>query len=527
MNLLMAASENDGIRGAKVGGIGDVIRDVPPELAKFGHYVTVLVPSYGFLHSLNESRWIARVDFSFGGSLHQAEIYDVQGKSPVRGVRHLVLDHPALGSEKARPSTSIYSFDPPHRPFATDATRFALFCAAGAQAMVDGVFGPLDCIHLHDWHTAFLLVLRRYNPAVQVLKSIRTVFTIHNLALQGIRPFRGDASSLDAWYPDMSYDEGLLADPRWTNCINPMASAVRLADVVHTVSPTYADEILRPDKKPQYHGGEGLETDLNQARSHHRLFGILNGCPYDPETDTGRVEWPEAVERMTDAVIGWMGGKNALLPAHFVAYARLQSLLRMGRRPSVILTYVGRITEQKMYLMMQSGSDNRSGLEGILGHLKGRGIFIMLGTGDREYETALNDMASRFDHFVFLNGYSDACASLLYREGDLFVMPSSFEPCGISQMLAMRSGRPCLVHGVGGLNDTVQNRVNGFVFTGDTVTEQVDNFVRGYIEAVDIKQNHPDKWQKIQEQAAASRFSWERSVREYMRDLYRFPSENE
>ncbi len=135
-------------------------------------------------------------------------------------------------------------------------------------------------IHLHDWHAALLLVLRRYHPAYQRLQQIHCAYTIHNLALQGIRPLLGHASSLAAWYPGLAYESAVLADPRWSNCINLMAVGIRLADAVHAVSPSYAEEILRPSAVTAhgYYVGEGLEIDLRKTQAEGRVFGILDGC---------------------------------------------------------------------------------------------------------------------------------------------------------------------------------------------------------------------------------------------------------
>jgi starch synthase len=130
-------------------------------------------------------------------------------------------------------------------------------------------------------------------------------------------------------------------------------------------------------------------------------------------------------------------------------------------------------------------------------------------------------MSALFGNFIFLNGYSEKCADALYASGDLFLMPSSFEPCGIGQMLAMRDGQPSVVHHVGGLKDTVRHNYNGFVFTGKGLTEQVDNFIHTTKAALDMKKNSPDQWEKICRQAAEERFDWQKSAAEYINSLYR------
>jgi starch synthase len=223
-----------------------------------------------------------------------------------------------------------------------------------------------------------------------------------------------------------------------------------------------------------------------------------------------------------EKILNWAGKRDTVSTDLFVAHARLTDLGSGSNagRPKTIITSVSRVVEQKLLLMRASGSRGVSGLEGILTELGGKGIYILLGTGDRQYETFLTEMSSRFDNFIFLNGYAEDCADALYANGDLFLMPSSFEPCGISQMLAMRDGQPCLVHEVGGLKDTVKNDHNGFTFKGDTVEGQVDNFVSIFKKAINLKKNAPGQWQQICENAAACRFSWADTISRYFRELY-------
>lgn len=522
MNILIVASENGGLSGGKVGGIGDVVRDIPSEISKQNSNVTVVTPSYGFLHQRAGARWIDSVTVSFFGFSHKVEIYQVPGNKPHPKVKHFVMDHPLFNFyDPVRGYHQIYIDDPPDRPFATDATKFAFFGLAVAEGVKKNIFGDLDCIHLHDWHAAFVLILRRFHPDYQFLQSIRAVYTIHNLALQGIRPFRWDESSLEAWCHNLSYQGEALADPRWPECVNLMAVGIRLSDAVHTVSSSYAEEILHPTDKPRYYGGEGLEADLQSAQKEGRLFGILNGCAYPENRVPLKLHFSELLKLFKKKIVSWTGGRDTVSTDFFVAYARLMNLddSKAGR-PQTIITTVSRVVEQKMLLMRVSGSSVTSGLEGILKQLGGEGIYILLGTGDRQYEKFLTQMSSRFDNFIFLNGYSEDCANALYASGDLFLMPSSFEPCGISQMLAMREGQPCLVHEVGGLKDTVKNEQNGFTFKGNTVEEQVDDFVSGFKKAINLKKKSPGQWQQIRWNAAASRFSWEDAVSRYFRELY-------
>lgn len=518
LNILMVAAENDALPGGKVGGIGDVVRDVPPALARRGCKVTVITPSYGSLATLPGERRVGALAVGFGGSSQRVELYEVPGRQTHEGVRHWVADHPQFA---ACGSGRVYCDDPPTSPFATDATKFALLCAAVAEAVVQDMFGPLDILHLHDWHAAFLLILRRYHPAFRSLHDIRSVYTMHNLALQGVRPFGGHPSSLTAWYPGLIYDPGTLADPRWPNCVNPMAVGIRLADAVHVVSPAYAEEILYPSAVAirGYYGGEGLEGDLHAARSEGRLFGILNGCEYPSESATPVLEWPALKTLLQDQVLRWAGSSANLSTAHFIAHARLSTWT--DRRPKTILTSISRITDQKVRLLRQPDDRGRPALEGVLEALGDRGVYLFLGSGDPDFENFLTATSARFPNFVFLRGYSEAVSNALYGAGDLFLMPSSFEPCGIGQMLAMRAGQPCLVHHVGGLKDTVQDGETGFAFTGGSLIEQATRLVEKLRYTLNLRENKPERWETIRRAAAAARFSWDSSVNAYIEQLYR------
>ena len=518
-HVLMLAAENDALPGGKIGGIGDVVRDVPPALAAQDCTVSVVTPAYGVFSQHPGAQHISRVKVDFAATQHTVHLYKVPGRQKVNNVSHWVLDHPLFSAcGKGR----IYCDDPPQQPFATDASKFALFCLAATEAILQGSFGTLDVIHLHDWHAAFLLILRRYNPRYQALRQLRCVYTIHNLALQGIRPFAHSGSSLDTWYQGLQYDHELLADPRWPDCVNPMAVGIRLADAVHVVSPAYAEEILRPSAVAIHgqYGGEGLEADLRTAQAEQRLFGILNGCEYPEDATTDcKNEWASLLTLMRAQALQWAGSSATLASAHYIAHTRLNAM--NTERPSILLTSIGRITDQKVRLFRETTSREHTALEELLQTLGERGLLLLLGSGDPDYEQFFSMTAARFDNFVFLNGYSDALSQALYAQGDLFLMPSSFEPCGISQMLALRAGQPCLVHHVGGLRDTVTDNKTGFTFTGNSPTQQADQLVATVQRALTVHAKDPEQWQALCQAAAAERFRWSDSIAAYLERLYR------
>ncbi len=512
--LLMLAAENDALPKGKVGGVADVLRDAPIALAQRGWQVDVLTPAYGRLSILKHEK-LAELQCRFAGTRENLSLHRIEPRFPTPGVQHWVLNHSIFGQDATAP---IYVDDERASPFETDATRFALFCQAAAQALVDGKLLAPNLLHLHDWHSALLLLLREFDPNYKKLKKLRCVYTIHNLSLQGIRPLRGYDSALESWWPQLKYREDLVTDPRWPDCLNPVATAIRLADRVHTVSPSYAKEILRPSatKTQGYHGGEGLEADLLAAKKSAKLFGILNGCAY-PGPKVSR-SWSKLRSLMQAELLNFAATGPQLASAHFVAKERLAKL--PSKRPPVLLTMVGRLVEQKLRLLREPTGNAVSALEELLENLGDGALLIVLGTGTADYEEFLSKISTRHPNLVYLQGYSEDLANALYATGDLFLMPSLYEPCGISQMLAMRAGQPCIVHAVGGLADTVADGVNGFTFSGDSLTSKVNDLLSTTQKAVKLADSNSPSWKAIVKAAAAERFSWSQTAAAYEERLY-------
>lgn len=522
-NILMIAAENDALPRAKVGGIGDVVRDLPKALAKQGHCCHVVIPSYGYLHELSEAIPVHHYSTFFAGGVESLTLYRIDhdtlhpGFYPKSKVTLWVLEHPGFYPFG---KGVLYCDDGKNRPFASDATKYALFGAAVAQAIVNGCFGDLDVLHLHDWHAAFVAILRAYEPRYTALQKLHTVYSIHNLSLQGIRPFKGDVSSFKTWFPSLSYEENAICDPRNRHCINPMRAAIVLADKVHAVSPTYAQEIQQPSHPEEmFYGGEGLQDDLIRANQHGRLIGILNGCEY-PEGEVYRkLNKERLVEVLSGAVTAFAASQTALQTAHWLAHIRLEQWRQAGGK-GFVLTSVGRITEQKVRILKEEVHINgvhATVLEHILQCLQDKGVLLLLGSGDADYEQFLCQASASHAHFIFLRGYSDAASRALYSSGDLFLMPSSFEPCGISQMLAMRAGQPCLVHGVGGLNDTVEDKRTGFVFRGRNGEEQGTQLVNYLTQILDMP---AQALRTVSKNAERTRFTWDQVAEQYSELLY-------
>lgn len=515
MNIVMVAAENGAIEGGKVGGIGDVVRDIPLALAAAGNTVHVVTPGYNLFSKRPGAKLITEVSVSFAGQQEQVQIYTLP--APQKGVKLWVFEHSLFAAGGAG---AVYCNDPDNRPFATDAMKFALFCVAVSEACINDVFKKVDVLHLHDWHAAMVAVLAAYDPRYKALNSSRLVYTIHNLSLQGVRPFEGDSSSLKNWFPALKFDPKQIADPRAKDCINPMRAGINLSDRVHAVSPTYATEIVVPSKPEQgYYGGEGLELDLQRAESEERLHGILNGCEYPKVDAVTERSMKDVLADFEEQVVSWLGLNETVDSAHLIALRRLATLqTARSAKSKILVTSVGRITDQKVSLLKQTLTSGESAIQGLLNSLGSSGLLVLLGSGDREFEQFLTKVASTNSNFLFLKGYSEAVSNELYERGDLFLMPSSFEPCGISQMLAMRAGQPCLVHDIGGLSDTVIDNKNGFTFTGNTVQNQADNMVSRFSQVLKIR--NQKKWQAIAQRAARERFEWSSVTKQYAALLY-------
>ena len=508
--VIFLASENGALPGGKVGGVGDVVRDLPKALAQLGWRVRVATPSYGVLHRLNGAHQSDTLSVSFRGESLDVEVWQLATEC---GVEMTVFHHDLFEEHGAG---RIYFGGDVDRPFATDASKFALFSVAAAS-WIRSLEQTPDVVHLHDWHAAMYLPVTKYLDEFASLRSIRTVFTIHNLAYQGTRPLDGDESSLKAWFPQMTPDFGAICDPEHSHCINPLAAAIRLADKVSTVSPTYAEEICRPsDPSTGFIGGEGLEGLLQAARDEGRLSGVLNGCFYDGLAGR-RPGWQRIVAMIQGQLRDWQIDVPAS-EAHQLALERVAALPR--RRPRHVITSIGRLVEQKATLLLLGDDTHNSAIERIANRYGRDAAIIILGSGDAAFEHRMLEVAHRLPNLVFLRGYSEVLADPLYHAGDLFLMPSSFEPCGISQMLAMRRGQPVVAHRVGGLGDTIDDNETGFLFDGATPDEQADAFVETTLRALDMRANDPLRWQELQKAAAEKRFDWASAARETINRLY-------
>jgi starch synthase len=459
---------------AKVGGLADVVGSLPQALAALGHEVSVALPLYG---TIDRARWgIGAGGESLAVPFAGAEDAVVLRETSREGVRIVLFDDPKyLGRPR------VYGE-------ADDPKRFAFFCRAVAEFAAR--WRP-DVVHAHDWHAGLIPQLLR-QPFAERLPATASAFTIHNLAYQGVTRER----ILQA--VGLPEDRLLIEKKRYGKQIDPMARGIAFADVVSTVSPRYAQEILTPEF------GEGLEPLLEERRND--VYGILNGIDttiFDPARDPHIV----ATYSADDPV-----GKS-------LCKAALQEEFALAEDPSIPLVgVVGRLVEQK-------GVDL---LVAVLPQLLSAGAqAIILGTGEPAYERRLKALAAKVvDSFGLQIGFDAALAQRIYAGADLFLMPSRFEPCGLGQLISLRYGTVPVVHAVGGLADTVRDADarpedgNGFAFGTYAAPAFMDACRRAMVAFRDSA-----RWARLIVRGMREDHSWAASAREYV-SLYETALEN-
>lgn len=463
----------------KTGGLGDVAGSLPAALVRAGAEVIVMVPKYATIKDEYKSQMEHFSDFYV--SLGWRNEYCGLEKLEHDGVTYMFIDN-----------EHYFARDYPYG-FFDDGERFAFFSKAITESLQHLPAGfECDILHCNDWQTALAPVfLREFYQGLPLYDRVKTVFSIHNVAFQG--------QFSDTVMEDILGVAHIPAAASQLRCdacsINYMLGALRYADAITTVSPTYANEIQTPEF------GEGLDGVLRERS--YALQGILNGIDvagFDPATDK-RIAANYTVEDRS--------GKA-------VCKAKLQEELGLEVRDDrPLMVMVTRLTRQKgMDLVMYA-----------LDRILAGGVQVaVLGTGDRDYEDGLRYFQDKYPGTMAARiEFDPALSQRMYAAADMFLMPSKFEPCGLSQIIAMRYGTLPIVRETGGLKDTVQpyneftGEGTGFSFSNFNGDEMGDAVFR----AARLFWDNRDAWNQLVTQAMSQDFSWTRSADKYL-DLYFF-----
>ena len=463
----------------KTGGLGDVAGSLPAALVRAGAEVIVMVPKYATIKDEYKAQMEHFSDFYV--SLGWRNEYCGLEKLEHDGVTYMFIDN-----------ERYFARDYPYG-FFDDGERFAFFSKAITESLQHLPAGfECDILHCNDWQTALAPVfLREFYQGLPLYDRVKTVFSIHNVAFQG--------QFSDTVMEDILGVAHIPAAASQLRCdacsVNYMLGALRYADAITTVSPTYANEIQTPEF------GEGLDGVLRERS--YALQGILNGIDvagFDPATDK-RIAANYTVEDRS--------GKA-------VCKAKLQEELGLEVRDDrPLMVMVTRLTRQKgMDLVMYA-----------LDRILAGGVQVaVLGTGDRDYEDGLRYFQDKYPGTMAARiEFDPALSQRMYAAADMFLMPSKFEPCGLSQIIAMRYGTLPIVRETGGLKDTVQpyneftGEGTGFSFSNFNGDEMGDAVFR----AARLFWDNRDAWNQLVTQAMSQDFSWTRSADKYL-DLYFF-----
>lgn len=463
----------------KTGGLGDVAGSLPAALVRAGAEVIVMVPKYATIKDEYKAQMEHFADFYV--SLGWRNEYCGLEKLEHDGVTYMFIDN-----------ERYFARDYPYG-FFDDGERFAFFSKAITESLQHLPAGfECDILHCNDWQTALAPVfLREFYQGLPLYDRVKTVFSIHNVAFQG--------QFSDTVMEDILGVAHIPAAASQLRCdacsINYMLGALHYADAITTVSPTYAGEIQTPEF------GEGLDGVLRERS--YALQGILNGidvAAFDPATDK-RIAANYTVEDRS--------GKA-------VCKAKLQEELGLEVRDDrPLMVMVTRLTRQKgMDLVMYA-----------LDRILAGGVQVaVLGTGDRDYEDGLRYFQDKYPGTMAARiEFDPALSQRMYAAADMFLMPSKFEPCGLSQIIAMRYGTLPIVRETGGLKDTVQpyneftGEGTGFSFSNFNGDEMGDAVFR----AARLFWDNREAWNQLVTQAMSQDFSWTRSADKYL-DLYFF-----
>jgi len=457
---------------AKTGGLADVLGSLPRAIARLGHGVDVVMPRY---RGIDTGAPAGRLRVVLGGQVDEVDLSAVVHD----GVRTVFVSHPAYFDREHL--YGVGSRDYPDNP-----ERFA-FLSQAALAWASSTGHTYDIVHAHEWQTGLIpLMLEMMAPRGSTGRPA-TVFTIHNLAYQGVF----DAS----WLPRLGLGWDLMrmdALEYWSR-ISFLKGGVVFSDLITTVSPTYAREIQTSGL------GFGFDGILRERSAD--LVGILNGIDYDqwdPERDV-HLPAPFSASKMS--------GKG-------VAKRRVLDLFGLPRtqdtRRRPLVGIVSRMVDQKGFDLLAQVSEALPALGAT---------FVLLGSGEAKYENGWQALATRHPTRIGVRiGFDESLAHLVEGGADLFLMPSRFEPCGLNQMFSLRYGTVPVVHATGGLADTVREvdprsgAGTGFTFADYSPRALLDALSRALL----VFEDRP-AWRKIRKAGMGEDFSWDASAREYVK----------
>lgn len=471
MKILFVASE--AAPYVKIGGLGEVMHSLPRALNDLGHDARVMIPRYASINHEQYPVTMVMEGLSFSMGTPEPIICNVKAREKTFFLENL---------EYYEKRANVYGYD-------DDAARWAVLSRGALEFVRQQSGWRPDVIVAADWQGGlipnYLCQVYREDP---VLSKIAIVFSIHNLYYQGMFDHN--------FVTEMDYDDGQseipgLYDPRLLK-INFMRRGIRYADVVNTVSPTYAKEITTPEY------GEKLDTLLAERRS--RLFGILNGIDYtsnNPATDQ-RIDYRYTAKKLDERK------KNkAVLRQKF-------NLPEPAGGDVPIIGIVSRLSEQKGLDLVKEV------LEPLLDNARFQ--FVVVGTGDTRYLSYFQDMDKKYDNVAAHLSFDDMLPPLLFAGVDAVLVPSKYEPCGLTQMEGMRYGAVPIVRKTGGLADSVvdynpsEETGTGFVFTSYNSYALFGAVIRA-LEAW----RYPEAWAGIQKRAMEADFSWDKSAKEYIK----------
>jgi len=465
MKVLFVTSECTPL--AKVGGLADVAGSLPPALRKLGLDVFIALPFYGFISREDKSLKPLSKDLkiNFDGKEESFSLW----QTLLPGSRVPVL---LIENDKYFGGKSVYiEEDASSGGSEAEAARFLFLSVVGIKI---GQLIKAQIIHCQDWHVALVPFLVKQKK----LKDIKTFLTIHNLAYQGIYQAKIVNRLLDTDFPEEE--------------VNCLKMGILNADLISTVSPSYAKEILTKEY------GSGLEKYLKKRKKN--LVGIINGLDletWNPSTD------PHIKSKYSIQSLEKKKENKTYLQKKF---------FKKANPDTPLLGIVSRLAEQKGFDL----------IEKIFPQLMKEGInLFILGKGAPQYQKLLEDKAKEYpEKFGAKIGFDEELAHQIYAGADIFLMPSSFEPCGLGQLIAMRYGTVPLVRATGGLKDTVSSvkikkgktTGSGFLFKD----YGAENLLKTIKDALDVYKDK-EVWRQVQENGMKQDFSWEKSAKKYLK----------